>query len=228
MIFRRLLVGLSIIILVSLLLIPGKSFSNGDGKASGDKFILTPTYNDNSHTDVFIPSNLEECFTELNKMLHPTIQMYLKDPSEFNEIDKSEIDEFLSNINLMRILRNYWRLWDDESNLRIYFSSLGVQHPEDITNIVLTSYGRFLQGAPIELEKQVQFFKQFWLSANPPEPFEDKKNGGLVTVKSSEYIREENKVVHYGVNSVTGDKWAYEHDKGWYPVTSEKQEKQGK
>jgi hypothetical protein len=39
---------------------------------------------------------------------------------------------------------------------------MGIQHPDDMSGIVLDSYWRKLHGEPIALQEQVDSYKQYW------------------------------------------------------------------
>lgn len=58
-------------------------------------------------------------------------------------------------------LRNSYGLWS-RTCLSEYFWKLGIIHPDDISAIILTSFHRYLNGQDIDLDNQVQMFKDFW------------------------------------------------------------------
>jgi hypothetical protein len=106
--------------------------------------------------DIHIPVNLEECFEALNKIL-----------------DKEQVEEFKNweeNVvgkchhGLGRTLRNDWGLWNDpsSSSLQEYFKNMGIWHADDMSGIILDSYHRHLNNKPLDVEKQVKFYKDYW------------------------------------------------------------------
>jgi hypothetical protein len=124
------------------------------------------------HID-YTPETLEECYAYLDK--------FLQDKEVFKNVD----DEAVSGIGhhtLGRWLRNQWHLWWSEKfaeesieekdslypqtkpALKTFFENLGITHPDDMTGIVIRSYHRYLNGRPVELEKQVEqtitFYKE--------------------------------------------------------------------
>jgi hypothetical protein len=116
------------------------------------------------HID-YAPETLEESFTWLDK--------FLQDKDFFKETPEEEMMG-IAHHGLGRWLRNKWNLWWSEDfakqsieendslypqvkpSLNLYFESIGINHPDDMSGIVLVSYHRHLNGTPIELEKQVK------------------------------------------------------------------------
>lgn len=102
----------------------------------------------------YIPKNIEECFTELDKLLKPKDIKALKSLKE---------EEVISNYHhgLGTYLRNNWYLWGG-SRLSNYFKNLGIFHPDDISSIILRSYYRYLNQQEIKLDKQIKYYKDYW------------------------------------------------------------------
>ena len=107
-----------------------------------------------------IPTNLEECFEELNEIFGERVDSF------------KETDEKTASVRchhaLGRKLRNSWGLWKG-SDLKDYFKDMGLLHADDMSSIIITSYHRSLNGKPIDLEGQVQYYKDYWTN---------RKNGG--------------------------------------------------
>ena len=59
-------------------------------------------------------------------------------------------------------MRNNWGLWDKDSDLHKYFLSIGIWHADDASGIISESFARQLRGEPINLEEQVQHYKDYW------------------------------------------------------------------
>lgn len=59
-------------------------------------------------------------------------------------------------------IRNSWKLWAGTSKISKYFQDLGIHHPDDMSSIILTSLHRKLNEKPIELEKQIKYYQNFW------------------------------------------------------------------
>lgn len=88
----------------------------------------------------------------------------------WNIVQKAEIlsldeDEFLgiSHHQQGRWIRNNWKFWAEEkSDLKDWFNSIGITHPDDMSGIILTSFYRTLKGEPINLDIQVEGYKKYW------------------------------------------------------------------
>ena len=107
-----------------------------------------------------IPENLKECYLELDNIIDKTedgkeyLQMFL----QLNE-EKAIVN---AHHNLGQWIRNNWELWTGDSNLCKWFNSNQIQHPDDMSSIILTSYHRHMNGKDIELEKQINDIQNFY------------------------------------------------------------------
>lgn len=104
-----------------------------------------------------IPTNLEECFELLFK------NSTKEDLIEFT-IRKENKDGFIYGYHFTAgmAMKNNWGLWRGKNKLVKYFNKLGIYHADDISQIILTSFHRHFNKKPIELEKQVKFYKDYW------------------------------------------------------------------
>jgi len=106
-----------------------------------------------------VPGTIEECFAELEKLL---------DEEELEEFKKAEESELaLYHFGLGMWIRNNWGLWLD-SPLAQYFKSIGVQHPDDMSAIILTSFHRHLNGKDLRLDEQVKYYQEYWEKSGGP------------------------------------------------------------
>jgi hypothetical protein len=105
-----------------------------------------------------ITSTLEECFAELDNLLSDEDKKYIQN----SDSEKIMIDFHHS---LGQHLRNSWDLWK-ESPLSNYFNKLGIDHPDDMSGIILDSYWRMKHNEPIALNAQIQHYKDYW-AKNP-------------------------------------------------------------
>lgn len=104
--------------------------------------------------DYSIPKDINECITQIDIL--------------FDSISKSKIIAWKEDYFSRRMhsligiwIRNYWKLWG-KSILSDYFNSLGIYHPDDMSDIVITSYYRYLKGSNIKLEKQIKKHRDYW------------------------------------------------------------------
>lgn len=114
---------------------------------------LNPTEDENSMTGYYIPVDIEDCFTELNKMLPGELI------DKMSEGTESEMINYHHGLGTW--IRNNWGLWSD-SKLSQYFNSLEIFHPDDMSSIILNSYWKRLNGKPLEIDEQVKYYKEFW------------------------------------------------------------------
>jgi hypothetical protein len=115
-------------------------------------------------------------------------------------------------------IRNCWGLWG-HSRLAKYFNELGIDHPDDMSGIILTSLWRELNHLPMDLAGQIQSSISEARIARAPDP---KSNphcpSGIVTVASwtidSPLVKLRG--VHMGMCCPDKKVWAYHADRGWF------------
>ncbi len=133
-----------------------------------DIYAITPTADKDDPSQFYIPTDLDDCFVELGRMLHPKFVEKLK------ANDNEAINQ---HFGLGLWIRNNWGLWRD-SRLKGYFHEKGIFHPDDMSGIILTSYIRHVNNKPIELEAQIKSYQDYW------KRMVGKPNSGI-TVKGS-------------------------------------------
>jgi hypothetical protein len=106
----------------------------------------------------YVPSSVEDTFIVLDTLLSDS----LKD--EFAHLEEQEAVVY-SHHGLGMYLRNEWGLWAN-SRLAKYFNELDINHPDDMSSIILTSYHRYLNSESIELESQLNFYIDYWNTLN--------------------------------------------------------------
>lgn len=111
-----------------------------------------------------VPETLEECFVELEKFLSE---------EELEGFKATKEDDLVGccHFGLGMWIRNNWGLWHDSPLVR-YFKGIGVDHPDDMSAIILTSFHRYLNGKEIKLEEQIGHYQEYWRKAK-------EKNGSL-------------------------------------------------
>ena len=84
--------------------------------------------------------------------------------AHLEEIKKMSEEEFEARAHhsMGRGLRNAWALWMDENAITKWFSSIGINHGDDRSAIIITSFYRQIKGLDINLEEQVEHYKAFW------------------------------------------------------------------
>jgi hypothetical protein len=117
---------------------------------------ITPTKDPKAPYGVYVPANLDDAFSELQRMLTP---MLIDDMRS-----RPEEDMIIYHHGLGTWMRNNWALWQG-SRLSEYFNGLGIHHPDDMSGIIITSFWRRLNNRPIDLDRQVAYYKAYWEKA---------------------------------------------------------------
>jgi hypothetical protein len=99
-----------------------------------------------------IPNNLDESFIELDHTLPLATRLTMR----FN--DEKSMGNYHRGLGMT--LRNQWGLWKG-SKLNQYFQKQGIYNADNMSGIILTSYWRYLNNQPIQLEAQVSYYKEF-------------------------------------------------------------------
>lgn len=86
----------------------------------------------------YIPKNIEECFIELNKILKPETVDGIKKLKS-----RDETSNYHMGLGLW--LRNNWGLWGG-SRLQVYLTNKGLNHPDDMSGLILEYYYDWLNG----------------------------------------------------------------------------------
>lgn len=143
---------------------------------------------------VYIPKNLEDCFVQINSFWNDSTKIKVKNWDE---------REFVGNAHMGfgMWMRNNWRLWGG-SRLSKHFNELGINHPDDMSGIILVSYHRHLNNTEIKLEEQIKYYQDYWEKS-----------------KKAELNRKQEEFSEYKV----GDTLEFNYNKGY--VSKEQEEK---
>lgn len=103
---------------------------------------------------IYIPKNLHDSFTELNKLIKR---------KDRNNLFKNNEKEFLTyqHFALGKYIRNEWGLWK-ASRLYLWFKEKGIAHPDDISSIILKYYYRKNNQLEFNLENEIIYYKEYW------------------------------------------------------------------
>ncbi|MFC1610377.1 DUF6794 domain-containing protein [Myxococcota bacterium] len=121
-------------------------------RAAPEADAATDAATDAGEEPVYVPKDLEDALGRLDDRFSA---------DEKEKIKKGEIKAGHMHFGLGMWMRNNWGLWKG-SRLARYFNGLGIRHPDDMSGIILESYMRRLKGEPIELEKQVAHYQEYW------------------------------------------------------------------
>ena len=117
---------------------------------------------ENNREEIYIPENLDECFSELGKVIKKEDLEAFKNKKEDTAVSDA-------HFGIGVWIRNNWGLWAN-SPLVKYFNGLGIFHPDDMSSIILTSFHRFLNNKDIGLEKQIKYYRDYWDKEKVKEP----------------------------------------------------------
>ena len=156
---------------------------------------------DPAREDDYVPIDLDDSLTHLRCILDDDVvaEMYAG----------SEDDMVRYHHGLGTGLRNSWGLWGG-SRLRDYFHSVGLEHPDDMSGVILDSFWRRLHGKPIRLKSQVRYYQRYW-EAHAEPPSLSCPNGDVVTSTASIGEGEGSILFPYRVTN-----YAHCPGSGWY------------
>jgi hypothetical protein len=101
-----------------------------------------------------IPEDLDAALALLDEPLPDADKVTFKSTAEADAVRSQ-------HFGIGRWIRNEWRL-SNESPLARHFSALGVDHPDDMSGIILRSFWRRLNGRPLEVEAQASCYRRWW------------------------------------------------------------------
>ena len=97
-----------------------------------------------------IPKNIEEAFSELDRMLQQEDKDYIV-----------ENGSIAVHHSLGRWIRNNWELWDDEANdLKRIFTEIGISHPDDMSDHIIKWYIHHLKNDDDFYKKEIKIIKE--------------------------------------------------------------------
>jgi hypothetical protein len=109
-----------------------------------DKLEYKKRIQQDSIDHVYIPSDMQDCFKQLDKLLSSA------DKQSFASTSENSLDKYHMGLGLW--IRNNWGLWKG-SRLSNHFNKLGVFHPDDMSGIIIRFYHRYLNGHEFKLDE---------------------------------------------------------------------------
>lgn len=100
-----------------------------------------------------IPTTLKECLSKLKTI-------YSTELEAFKNYKENRLP--MLHFTFGKQIRNNFKLWNEDTKLVKYFIKLGIYHPDDMSMIIITSFHRLLNNKDINLNKQIQFYINFW------------------------------------------------------------------
>jgi hypothetical protein len=117
-------------------------------------------------------------------------------------------------------MRNRWGLWGG-SRLARYFRKLGIEHPDEMSGIILRTFWCKLHQQPFRIAERVALSRAYQLAATIPSDLRTPTGEALEF--NTTYHRgtpDKPRLIHIA-KSVDGTVWTYEHDQGLHPMTPE-------
>ena len=93
---------------------------------------------------VYIPADLSECFIELNKKISREAKVNFKALDEETAAKKSYF-------GLGRWIWHNWSFYEG-SRLTVYLNKVGVNHPEDMAQLIIITYHRYLNKKDLDVK----------------------------------------------------------------------------
>ena len=106
------------------------------------------------------PATLDECLVMLADRLPEDVVEAMRNGTEADMIHYHH--------GLGTWIRNTWGLWS-RGPLYSHFRDRGLEHPDDMSAVILTSFWRRLHGQPLRFEEQVQSHQAYWRRAKTRE-----------------------------------------------------------
>ncbi|MBO9500701.1 DUF6794 domain-containing protein [Brevundimonas sp. A19_0] len=70
-------------------------------------------------------------------------------------------DTVMAHFGIGMWMRNNWGLWGGGPLAR-HFNEMGIEHPDDMSGIILKSYWLYLHDCPQGVDEQVAFYRDYW------------------------------------------------------------------
>jgi len=165
----------------------------------------------------YIPKNLEDAIETIDSKLSNDLKSDIIHMTEDDFILESHFGIGLT------MIRNGWSLWG-KSRLFFFFEKKGINHPDDMSSIILTSYYRNLTGKPIRFDDQIIKIKDYHLKNSTPSKMTFPPYVKDVQwVRSIGYPEDENEEdwadVHFFYSLNKKIIWIYNYKYGWKRLT---------
>ena len=185
----------------------GVGEGEGEGEGEGDESVAA-TLDDKIEEK--IPATLDEA-------LEMMVEALSEKDREFIEDAGGEFADF-SHFGSEMGMQNSWVLWGD-SPLNHYFIRLGIYHVDDMSAIINDAFSRRVRGKDIELDKLVQYYREYWeeqdiiapLNLNCPHCSEEMAIGYM----GDGVARAHPDRVYFSGICPDGEEFVFYHKDGW-------------
>ncbi len=107
---------------------------------------------------VYIPRDLQDVFAQLNELMEPGTRQRFRDMPE-DELEKM-------NTTLGQWIRVNWGFYDG-SRLTAYLNQYNVSWPEDMSELIIITYHRYLNQKPLGIKELVDHYTEkkynYWM-----------------------------------------------------------------
>jgi hypothetical protein len=108
--------------------------------------------------DIYIPANIQQCFEQIDLMLGE---------EQIELIKAGTKDDMISyHHGLGTGIRNSFGLWRGPL-IGTWFRERGVDHPDNMSGIILDAYWRYLNDKPIEIEDLIRESHEYYKEDDP-------------------------------------------------------------
>lgn len=152
------------------------------------------------------PATLDEAVAKLRQGLSP---------EDVAEIRASSEDVARYHRGWGMRIRNDWGLWGS-GRLAQHFNALGIDHPDDMSGIILTSLWRDLNGQPRRVEDQIAYYQQYWRDTAHPEDAKCPIHGAALTYRGANIGDEPRDWVHRYRCEDHAEIWFWRNDRGFF------------
>jgi len=94
---------------------------------------------------------LHDCYRELSEYLSK------EQLEEFKATEETNL--FIYHESMGKWVRNTFGLWQD-TDIRSYFVYMGITNGDDMSEIILSSFHRYLRGRELKLREQIKLYKR--------------------------------------------------------------------
>lgn len=110
-----------------------------------------------------IPENLEQCFEQLTSMFKDEEKELFKQPDR-----KGKCSAYRYHHGMGQWIRNNWGFWKKEGPLYNYMVELGLNHPDDMSGLILDAFWHHLNEVPFSTEAEVKRYQDYWENQKAP------------------------------------------------------------
>lgn len=111
------------------------------------------------YSSKYIPVNLEDSFSYFE------CNWSKEDLETFKNKEEKSATISLHRGYGMNI-RNSWGFWKRKGKLVEFLNGKGIYHPDDMSGVIFTSFHRKLNNKSIDLDKQAEYYKNYWKKVN--------------------------------------------------------------